>query len=472
MGIAEGVLALRGQHRPQQRAWPVGPGVVDRWESSWGHADERFSPEEYGDYIATSSEIYSVAQLRARLVSTLDLNLYRGRGAEKTAMPKHPAAALLRHVNPFWTAPRLARMDELSMCLWGESYWAVERDPRGRPVEIWWLKPSRVRPLPHAETYLTGYVYEPIQGGPLIHFDADEIVWFRYPNPIDELSALSPLTAARLAADAGKAMMESNRNLFSNGLQMAGLITPPADKVTFSAEQAEELEAKLARRFTGADKRHKWAVLRYEAQFRQLDISPKDAEFANGLNLTLRQVCSAYGLPSALVNDLGDANMAILDGLVKAMWAHTLVPDTGLRAAEIEEQFLPRFGAGGPDHAAYDYGSVPALQESASDQWAREAQALDRGRYTINEIRRRNGEPDVPWGDVWWAPVNKFAVTDADSQPPAGPDAPPDDEMNPANQPAQVTGETVERGLDHNAARRLLASLTPVNGHAHVGGGR
>jgi HK97 family phage portal protein len=456
--------------RKGRRAWPVGAGSVLAGAQVWGHDDSRFSPEEYGDYLPTSNEIYSAATLRARLMSGLRLRLYRGDDSDKRAMPTHPASRLLEYVNPHWTPRRLARMDELAMCVWGESYWAVERDPvTRRPTEIWWMRPPQVRPVPHEEKYLQGFLYTPAFGGRDIRFDADEVVWFRYPNPLDEFSALSPLAAARLAADAATAMMKSNEKLFRQGLQLAGRIVPPADKVSFSTEQADELEDRLQRRFAGADRAHRWAVMRFEAQFKQLQMSPKDAEFVTGLGLTLRQVANAYGIPTPLLNDMAGATLANVDAFTKLLWQHALVPDSQLRAGEVEEQFLPMFGRGAPDHAEHDYSQVAALQESQSQTWTRDAQALDRGALTINEWRRRNGLPDVPWGDEPWLPVNKAQVVDGQMAVPATQSL-PDDETNPANQPAQSTGGTTEpdqRLFDHHAARRLIAeAFGGVNGRA------
>jgi HK97 family phage portal protein len=465
MGWGDRIAEIRDgwRHSVGRRSWPVGAGTVEAWDRTYGHADE-YTPAEYGDYIATSNEVYSAVSLRARLMSGLPLRLYAGRDNDKAAITAGPVADLLRRVNPYWTWPRLARMDELAMGLWGKTFWALEPGRDGRPAEIWWLKASQVRPVPHETDYLSGYLYEPIHGGAPIPFTADEIVWFRYPNPLDEFSALSPLVAARLAADSASAMQKANRNLFVNGLMGGGLIVPATDKVSFTKTQAEDLEHQFEARMKGVDKAHRWAVLRYEAKVQALNVTPKDAEFVNGLNLNLRQVANAYGIPSPLLNDLDQANLAILDGLVKAMWAHTLVPDSQLRAAEIVEQLLPRFDGtpGAPDHAEFDYGKVPALQESESDSWAREAQAIDRGALTINEWRTRKGLPTVAWGDVWWAPVNKSAVVDADSAPQGdtSPTTLPDDETNPATPP------DTPRGMGGAAA--LLETLrTPINGWRH-----
>lgn len=480
------------------RAWPVGKGDVQPWDATWGHDQSLFSPETYETYLATSNEIYSAAMLRARLMSTLRLRLYAGDDEQKKAMPDHPASQLLRYVNPFWTSRRLARMDELCMCIWGETCWAVERKA-GKPSEIWWCKPSQMRPIPHEYDYLGSWVYEPIQGGPLIPFRADEVIWFRYPNPIDQFSPLSPLAAARLAADTAQAMMTANKKMFDNGLTAAGVIIPPAGMPAFEQNQANDLELFLQRRLSGADAKHRWAVLRFEAQFKALQVTAKDAEFVSGLGLTLRAVCNAYGIPVPLMNDLSSATLANVGELTKTLWAHTLVPDSQLHAEEIEEQYLPLFGRGAPDHAEYDYGAIPALQEAASDVWARDAQQMDRLALTINEWRQRNGLPPVKWGERPWAPLNKAQIGEdgklqmPQQYPPelmtaidavlkeeggglgetATVDevaALPDDERNPVNQPPSPRGmATISReGLDHMSARAFLAGAKHLVDAIHL----
>lgn len=422
--------------RAPQAAWPVGAGSLTTSELQRGHDDDRFSPESYGDYLATSNEVYSAVMLRARLMSSVRLKLYDKDGPEKREIVQGPEYELLRHVNPFWTSRRLAQMDEISMGLWGETVWALEPGRDGQPSEIWWLKPSRVKPVPHETGYLAGFLYEPVAGGKPIAFKPNEIVWFRYPNPLDEFSALSPLAAARLAADTGAAMMTSNRNLFSQGMQLGGVITPDTGKVTFSQEQTDDLAKMLDRRFKGVDKAHRWAVLRYEAKFQAMQVSPKDAEFVEGLNLTLRQVANAYGIPVPLLNDLSHATLANAREYERILWTNALVPDAQLRAEEIVEQFLPRFRTR-TTWAEFDFTGIAALQESETEQWSREAEQIRVGGITVNEWRKRHGMPPVDWGDVWWAPVNQSAVTSADSTPQG--------DTAPTVLPADVAAAVAER---------------------------
>lgn len=459
VGLVDRVLAARRGH-----AWPVGPGTVLMGDRYFGHDQSEFAPPEYGDYVATSNDVYSVVMARARLLSGLRLRFYRGSGTNKKDADASPAAKLYRYVNPYWTAERLERMDEIAMGLWGHTAWAIEPGAGGQPDQIWWLKPSRLKPVPHERHYLAGFLYEAVTGE-AIPFEPHEIVWFRYPNPLDEFSPLSPLAAVRLAADTGSAMMKSNFKLFEQGLQVGGLVVPDTGNVAFSPEQAGDLEKQLERRFKGVEKAHRWGVLRFEAKFHQMSMTPKDAEFIDGLNMTFRQVCRAYGMQSALQGDLEHATLANATAFERLEWSRTLKPDADLRAAEVREQYLPRF-RDRVDWAEYDFTSVPALQESATEQWVREAQALDRGALTINEWRQSKGMAPVPWGDRPYMPVNKAPLNDdgtLDMPEPAA--RPPDDEANPSNPAPQVNGE---KNLDHRAARRLLAALAnPINGWSH-----
>jgi HK97 family phage portal protein len=400
---------------------PVARDLGQIGDSSLGHDFSLYSAVEGDDSVdrfATADDLFSVINLRARLMSGLNLNLYRGTGSTRSLVQSGTAVDLLKHVNPFWTWRRLARMDELSMGLWGQSFWAIESDKIG-PREIWWLKPSKMHVIPDENGYIKGFLYEVTNANykdRFIPFTPDEIVWFRYPNPLDELAPMSPLLAAERASTNGAAMMDSNSKIFNQGMQAGGFITPIGDKMSFTKAQADDLELFLDTRVRGAKNAKKWHVLRFDAQFKEAQITAKDAEYINGLNVSLRRVCNVYGVPSPLMNDLEHATLANVGELHKVLWSDALMPDAQLRQDEITEQFLPRF-LGRPMHAEFDFAKVPALQESATEVWDRERQQIEVGSLTINEWREKNGMPPVPWGDKWWAPVNKGAVGGSESAP-------------------------------------------------------
>jgi len=387
--------------------------TVDEWERTRGHDDSRFSPETYGDYIATSNLVYSLAHLRARLQAKLPIRLYDEDTPNKREITGGVEWDLLRYVNPFWTPYRLKMQTSLCRDLWGAAFWVVERDDRKVPRELWWVKPTQMRPVPHPDKYLAGFIYTPAGGGPEIAFRTDEVVWFRNPNPLDEYSALSPLAAARLAADTQQAMMKANKGIFDNGYNLGGTITPP-EGVTYDEDAAKRLEALLDQRHRGADKQHRWAVLRFAAQFQPMGaVSPKDAEWVNGLNITVREACNAYGVPAPLMNDLQYATLANATVYDRLLWENTLVPEGTFFAEELREQLIPMFRRSKVGHIAHDYSKVAALQEAWNAEWERERGQIEAGALTVNEWRASRGLAPVPWGDRWWAQVNRAPIGSA-----------------------------------------------------------
>lgn len=412
MGFVDDILAdtLPARRSQHERAWPVGRGDVFAWESTWGHDDSRFSPASNEDYLQVN-EILTVATARARLMSDLELLFYDRRGKKKKEIEpdEHRAVALYHYVNPHFSQARLARMDELAMCIWGESFWLVGPPTPESPMgEIWWLKPSKMSPIIHPERYVVAWRYE-TDSGEILTFLREEVVWFRYPNPVDHLAALPPLYAAKLAADTAQAMQKSNRQLFTQGLQIAGLVFPAKPDDVWTQEQVNGMEMFLRRKFTTAEKANRWAVLRQEAKFQQISMTPKDAEFIAGINMTYRQICRVYGMQATLLGDLEQASPGDTRELERIEWARTLGPDARLRSQEIEEQYLPMFArdSGAPRHAAFDFSRVSAIQENEAALWEREAGQVDRGLMSGNEWRRRRGWEDVDWLEYPWMPMNK-----------------------------------------------------------------
>jgi HK97 family phage portal protein len=386
------------------RAFVPGPGVVDPAMMTFGVDPEVFTPERYADYLATSNGVYACAKLRATLLSSLPLKHYRiGTDGARVEVTGGRLFELTQKVNKFWTFNRLIEMTELSLSVWGSCFWFLERGQNGRqvPSEIWWARPDRVRVVPHPTEYVSHFLYEPANGSAPIRFERDEVVWLRYSNPIDEYSGLSPLAAARVAADVSNAAMKSNRNLFAQGIQMGGLVMPTGN-TPLTEDQAKQLEESLTRRFRGVDKAHRWGVMRIETKFQPMSLSPKDAEFMGAMATSLEDIARAYGVPQDLVG--GQRTYENVQAAMKILWQHTIVPEARFIATELTEQLLPMFsGADGADVCEFDLSEVEVLKEDQHLAWTIAKEQLAAGVLTINRYLEEKGEEPVAWGDVWWA---------------------------------------------------------------------
>lgn len=420
------------------RAFVLGPSVVEAYDTYFGHDVSEFSPEEYGNYIATSNAVYSCATQRAQFLSSLPLALYRlTRAGDKERIDRGDLFSLLQKVNPFWTFGRLIEMTELTLCLWGQSFWFLERGESGRlpPREIWWARPDRVRVIPHETDYIGGYLYYPAQGSTPVRYEPEEVIWFRYPNPLDEYAPLSPLAAARISADYASAAMKSNKNLFENGLQMGGAIFPKSGQV-LTAEQAAAIETALDRRFKGVDKAHRWGVFRFEADMKQVGWSPHEAEFLGGLQWSLEDVCRAYKWPIDLVG--GKRTYENVNAAMRAAWTNAVLPEGRFVATELTEQLLPMF-PGQADLVEFDSSNIDVLQEAESERWERARGQIEVGATLINEWRDKQGMGPVPWGDTWWKPWTNVSVEE-DRQP--GQNGQPPANTQPADTQPLNNGES------------------------------
>ena len=405
------------------RAFVTGPGVVEPWDMAWGKDSSTFAPQAYGDYVATSSTVYVCTTRIADLLSPLPLKLYRQNAkGERTEISNGAAYELLQRVNPMWTRGRLLNMTSLSLGLWGKAFWFLERGASGKgvPQEIWWARPDRVRVVPDPVNYVKGFLYRPANSTQDIYFDRSEVIWFRYPNPIDEYEGLSPLAAARLDADYASAGKRANIGLFNNGMNMGGILSPKAGQ-QFTEEQAKALELALERRFRGADKFHRWGVMRYEAELKEMGLSARDAEFMNGLQFSREEVANVYKVPLDLIG--GQRTYENFNAAMRAMYTFAVLPQADFLAEEISEQLLPMFGREA-DVAAFDASGVDVLQADANQAWTREREQIETGVLTINEWRAEQGLTALPWGDVWWGSSALRPIENADAlaAPPALPD--------------------------------------------------
>lgn len=294
------------------------------------------------------------------------------------------------------------QMTELSLNIWGESFWVMTKNSRGIPIELWWAKPDRMRIVPHPDNYIEGYIYE--WNGERIPFTADEVVWLRYPNPLDEYTGLSPISSARLGIETGVSALRSNANIFKNGVQLAGVLSPMDKDATWQREQVDALREMLDKRFRGVDKAHRIAILGQSAMFSPMSISPKDAQFMELMTWTRQDIAMVFQVPPELIGDHTHATYSNINQAYKGFWTDCLVPQANMYSSEITEQLIKHFP--GVDSCVLDYSNVTALQQDANEiseqamRWWQMGVPLNKILHELapNLLPEQGGK--YPWGEL------------------------------------------------------------------------
>lgn len=373
-----------------------------------------WTPQSYGNYYATSVPAYRAVKLRADAVASAPLVIYQ-RQAEGKSVPVaegHPVQVLLDKVNPWWTASDIWKATETYLSLWGSAYWWLEKRG-GQTVAIWPLRPDKMRIVPGGGSmpneYIRGYLYQSNKTVPLA---VDEVVWFRYFNPMDEYAGLAPIAAGRLSLDMGHDALRFHRNAFRTGAALQNLLFTVQGPVT--EEQVKDFYERLEKR--QRDERDLPRPLLWDMSQGQkpehLGLSPAEIAVLQALNFTVEDAARIWGVPppklysqqSSIYNNVRQADIEFYTDTISTEWAFL--------ASEINELLLPLIAPGEDLFVAFDTSKVLPLQEALAVQRTADMAEVAAGTMLINEFRAKYNREPVEWGDVWWKPFGLVPTAD------------------------------------------------------------
>ncbi len=347
---------------------------------------------------ATHPWVYSCIRATAQAAASVPLTVTR-RGDDGRlwpADPREPLVRLLQRVNPRQSLGDILEATVMALELTGNAYWAIERDARGVPAELWPMRPDRVKILPGPHL-VEGYVYE--ANGRRVAFKADEVIHFRYFSPADDFYGLSPMTAAADSIATDLFATSYNQGFFRRGARPEGIIT---SQVELAEDELKRLRAQFEELYSGVDNSHRVMILGADLDWKTLGVAPKDAEFLAQRRLSREEICAVFGVPPAVVGIYEYANYANAQLQRKLFWSETVLPKLRRIGDAINEQLAAKMDA--RLDVDFDASAVPALQEDAREQAEVAGTLVQRGIMTVNEVRERMYSlPPVAWGDSWWA---------------------------------------------------------------------
>ena len=395
---------------------------------------EGWANPKYGDYYATSTPAYRAVKLRADAVSSAPLRVYQttNDGVPEAVPANHPIQNLLNKVNPWWTSSDLWKATETNLSLWGAAFWFLENGSNGMPKAIWLLPAPKVVPIAdkrkgRANQYIAGFKYAR-SGGDIVPLLPEEVVWFRYYNPLDELAGLAPVAPVRQTLDMGRNAVTFNSAFFKNGAMPQDLVFTTNGPVP--DEEIEAFYLRLEQRHRGPSRAHRPMVwdLSQGSKPERMGVSQKDMEFLASLNFTVEEAARVWGVPppklysqtQSIYNNVRQADIEFYTDTVSHEWRFL--------ETEVNEMLMPLVDPSGKLFVSFDLSGILPLQEALAEKYARDRLDVQAGILTINEVRRSRNLTPVDWGESWWVPMTTV---------PAG--SPLPSELSPA-EPRSLTG--------------------------------
>ena len=339
---------------------PLARSFVTPWMFADGGGGR--APFEYGSAVRRAYLENPVAQRAVRLVSE-----------GIAGAPLLPAdAGLLGLVNA--TSAGQSLLETLAACLLlhGNAYVQVLKDGRGRPVELFALRPERVSVVAGSDGWPSAYAYrvgETALTIPVLDEDASpNVIHIRHFHPADDHYGAGCLAAADQAIATHNAAAAWNRQLLENAARPSGaLVFESPDAGGLTTEQFDRLRAELAGAFAGAANAGRPMLLEGGLKWQSLSMSPADMDFATLKAAAARDIALAFGVPPMLLGLPGDSTYANYREANRALWRLTLLPMAAKILDAVVEGLAPWFPEA---KLAIDLDRVPALAEDRERLWA------------------------------------------------------------------------------------------------------
>jgi len=392
----------------------------------------------------------------ARHCSSIKICAFDG---EKELPETHPLNVLLAKPNPSMSGKDFIRNCVAYYLLAGNSYFCAEGSgdtEEGMPEivsELWPMRPDLTAPIPGVYG-VQAYIFknngtekiwniDPITGmGAIRH-------WKSF-NPLDNDLGMSVLESAAWSVDQHNAASEWNMNTLQNmgvppGAFRAGTVDKP---ISLTPKQKEELRADIDKHFSGPKNARRPLLLSSGLNWENMGVTPVEADFLEGKNLSAREICQAFGTPGQMVGIPGDSTFNNYSEARLAFYEDTVLPLLGDFVDQLNSWLCPKYGD--RIKLKIDEDSIPALAARRKEKW----DAVDKATFvTPNEKRKATGfEPmPTPEADMLWVPSGLIPMEaggeDDTGTPPDGTDPEnPDAEVDPENPDDVATDEAGDLG--------------------------
>lgn len=369
------------------------------------------TPANYDDYVKTYSAhmwIYSAVYAIMNSAASVELKLYKktARGAEEVL--SHPILDVLSSVNPNMGRYDLWEHTFGNLELTGNSYWElVPNLIKTKIVEIYPLMSPRVKIIP-GKAGVKGYFH--FVNNEKVRFEPEDILHFKYFNPdpaSGDFYGLSPISAARNSLILDFNSITFNKAFFDNNAMPNHYLSTDQE---LDENGYKRIRRQWEKRYRGPKKAHSVGILEKGLKPSSIAISPKDMEFILQRKLSREEILAIFGVPPIMVGILDSATYNNAREQIRSFWRNTMIPKLRKVADRINEFLLPRFGDDNL-YMAFDFSSVPELQEDEEKRATILSEYVKNSIMTINEARARLRLPPDKNGDSILVPMNVIALS-------------------------------------------------------------
>ena len=380
----------------------VASGAFSGW-SSYGNYSQQYRTgparlgklaSAYGGTMDSVDWVFSCVSLVSSTCASYDWRMVgpAGKNAGETIeKPPTDLTQLLERPNSQWTYFDLIESIIMDLELVGNCYLLKnELNGLGQPKSIDRLIPDRVRIVLAPDGTERGYVYQPV-AGIMVPYELDEVIHFRYPNPLDIHYGMGTVEGIAGLLDRATAQDQHVTGFFQNGARISGVLRVQG---TMTETQFERLKQSYAEQFSGPANAYKMLIA--EAQngvdYTPITQGPAAAGIVELMGVSKDAILSGFGVPEFL---LGGAHQAGVEKMEEAqnIFLRAMIPRARRVAERLSLDVTQLWGV--------DFRMDPHAHEPMSVRISYAKEMIGSG-ATVNESREAMGLPlsDDPKADM------------------------------------------------------------------------
>lgn len=356
--------------------------------------------QQYGKSLYVTACISKIAEK----VASTELQLFQilNSKGEMKEVPVSPILDLLYKPNPFQTKTEFWETTIINLKCTGDAYWLKLRNKGGKVMELWNLRPDLVTITTDPVKFIKNYKFQK-QDGSVEVFEKEDVIHFKYPNPLSAYFGLSPISAAARRVQTEDFATSYQRDFFINSARPDALIKNKS--ATLSALQAEELREGWNKKYKGLKNSNKVAILHGDLEYQQISLSQRDMDYIEGMKFTRDDILVAFKVPKPLLSIVDDVNRANSETAMYIFLSETIKPEVERIIEKVNEEMVYQdFG----DQFVVDFEDptpenhelkLKTYQEGIASNW-----------LLINEVRKMEGLEPVNGGWSIYMPFSSQAV--------------------------------------------------------------
>ena len=339
---------LTGRNRQRNEYLDRNGNFVSRWARP-----PSMNTAEWLSMFSKSPRLAVVDRIASDLASVGGRLLRVNEDGSETEVTQHPFLDFMAQPNPLYemTSSAIWRLHEIYLMLVGESFFLIERDEIGRPVEFWNVPPHWVKMTP----YLGSPIYQIVSpSGLTMGIPVDDMFVMKQLNPLDPFMrglGIAESIADEVEIDEYAAKFQK-RFFYNDATPPTVFIMPDA-----TPEQRDAFMAGWNKRHKGVENSHKAAALTGNVTVHELGKGEgKNLGFIESRVAMRDAVLEHFGVPREIMGITENSNRATADAAQYIYAKNVLMPRLRNREEAINKQLLPLFGLG--EHYVWRFDSI------------------------------------------------------------------------------------------------------------------